>query len=62
METAETYSAVSLRLQNPNLANDYLEYLGEYKAICKTVLARESGGPWGLFDEKTPQNLVTLSL
>jgi hypothetical protein len=44
---------VSLRPRNPNYAMDYLKYLGEYKAICKTHLARESG-PWdGLFDENT---------
>jgi hypothetical protein len=48
---------VSLRLRDPNFANDYLDFLGENKAICKTALGRES-------DEKKlrVENLVTLSL
>jgi hypothetical protein len=33
-------SAVPL---NPNFLNDYLDFLGEYEAICETVLAPESG-------------------
>jgi hypothetical protein len=38
-----------------DLSNDYLDFLGEYKAICETALARESG-PFGrLFDEKKPR-------
>jgi hypothetical protein len=35
--------AVSLTLQNPNFSNDYVDFLGEYEAICKTALAHESG-------------------
>jgi hypothetical protein len=34
IETAET---------DPNFANDYLNFLGENEAICKTALGRESG-------------------
>jgi hypothetical protein len=34
---------VSMTPMNPNFANDYLEYLGEYEAICEAALARESG-------------------
>jgi hypothetical protein len=41
IESAETIPMVLLRPQNLNFANDYLEYLGEYKAICQT--ACESG-------------------
>jgi hypothetical protein len=45
---------VSLRLRDPNFAveDDYLNYLGEYEAICETALARESGTEGGLFDGK----------
>jgi hypothetical protein len=28
--------------RNPNFANDYLDFLGEYEAICTTALGRES--------------------
>jgi hypothetical protein len=28
---------------DPNFANDYLDFLGENEAICKTALGRESG-------------------
>jgi hypothetical protein len=42
-ETAESDSAVSLRPRDPNFANDYLDFLGENEAICKTALGRESG-------------------
>jgi hypothetical protein len=52
METTETDPAVSLRLQNPNFENDYLNFLGENEAICKTALGRESGPLGELFDEK----------
>jgi hypothetical protein len=40
------------------------DYLGEYEAICETVLARESGPYVGLIGEKKPEveNLVLLSL
>jgi hypothetical protein len=49
--------------RNPNFSNDYLDFLGEYKAICETALARESGPLGGLFDEKPKlENLVTLPL
>jgi hypothetical protein len=30
-----------------------MDFLGEYEAICKTALGRESGPWWGLFDEKS---------
>jgi hypothetical protein len=36
-------TAVSLRPRDHNFANDYLNFLGEYEAICEKVLARESG-------------------
>jgi hypothetical protein len=36
-------SRYSLRPQNTNFANDCLEYLGKYEAICGTALALESG-------------------
>jgi hypothetical protein len=36
-------SAVLLRPRKPNFANDYLDFLGENEAICKTALGRESG-------------------
>jgi hypothetical protein len=59
-------SAISLKPWNPppNLANDYLEYLGEFEVICETALARESGLKGGLmFEKKTRfENLVTLPL
>jgi hypothetical protein len=64
IETGGSDSAVWLRPRDPNFANDYLDFIGENEAICKTALGRESG-PWGgLFDEKKPrvENLVTLSL
>jgi hypothetical protein len=35
--------AVSMRPRDPNFANDYLDFLGENEAICKTALGRESG-------------------
>jgi hypothetical protein len=34
---------VSLRLHNPNFANNYLDYLGEYEAICETAIAVNQG-------------------
>jgi hypothetical protein len=38
------------------MRSHYLEYLGEFEAICKTALAREAGlyklVGWGLLDEK----------
>jgi hypothetical protein len=43
IETAGFDSAVSLRPRDPNFANDYLNFLGENEAICKTALGRESG-------------------
>jgi hypothetical protein len=39
----KTDPAVSLRPRDPNFANDYLDFLGENEAICKTALGRESG-------------------
>jgi hypothetical protein len=44
--------AVSLRLGNPNFANNYLEYLREFEAIGEPALARESGPERELFYEK----------
>jgi hypothetical protein len=38
--------------RNPNFANDYFDFLGEYEAICETALALESEPKGGLFDEK----------
>jgi hypothetical protein len=46
---------VSLKLQKPSFANDYLDLLGEYDAICETALACESGPLKGLFDKKKGQ-------
>jgi hypothetical protein len=43
IEAAESHPAVSLKPRNPNFANNYLEYLGEFEAMCETALARESG-------------------
>jgi hypothetical protein len=37
IETAGTNTAVSLKLRNPNFANDYLDFLGEYVAIYETA-------------------------
>jgi hypothetical protein len=34
--------AVALTPRNPNFSNHYLDFLGEYEAICETALARES--------------------
>jgi hypothetical protein len=49
-ETAESWtkmctsdSAVSMRQGNRNFAHDYLDFLGENEAICKTTLGHESG-------------------
>jgi hypothetical protein len=43
---------VSLRPLKQTISNDYLEFLGDFEAICKTALAPESGSKGGLFDEK----------
>jgi hypothetical protein len=43
IETVGSVSAVSLRPRDPNFAHDYLDFLGENEAICKTALGRESG-------------------
>jgi hypothetical protein len=52
--------AVSL---NPNFVNDYLEYLGEFAAIYKTSLARESKPQGDCSMKKLRiENLVTLPL
>jgi hypothetical protein len=52
-------SAVSIETAGSKLCNDYLDFLGEYGAICQTTLARESG-PQGRLFEKKPrvENLV----
>jgi hypothetical protein len=44
--------------------NFIVEYLWEYKAICKKALTRVSGAQMELFDEKKPEveNFVTGSL
>jgi hypothetical protein len=34
----KTDPAVSMRQRDPNFANDYLDFLGEYEAICKTAI------------------------
>jgi hypothetical protein len=48
---------------DPNFSNDYLDFLGEYEAICETALAPESWPKGGLFGKKPRiENLVTLSL
>jgi hypothetical protein len=48
---------------NLNFTNDYLDFLGEYEAICEPALARESGPKGYYFMEKPRvENLVTLSL
>jgi hypothetical protein len=51
-------SAVCMRPRKPYISNNYLDFLGEFKAIFETALAHE------LFDGKKPriENLVTLSL
>jgi hypothetical protein len=36
-------SAVSLRPWKLTTSNEYLAFLGEFKAICETALAHESG-------------------
>jgi hypothetical protein len=43
---------VSLRPWNLNFAKEYLVYLGEYEAICKTALIHDSVPQRGLFDFK----------
>jgi hypothetical protein len=35
--------AVSLTPRNLNFASDYLDFLGQYEAMCETALARDSG-------------------
>jgi hypothetical protein len=37
-----------LRPRDPNFAKDYLDFLGENEAICKTALGRESGPLGGI--------------
>jgi hypothetical protein len=39
--------AMSLTPRNPNFANGYFDFLGEYEAICEMALARESGPKGG---------------
>jgi hypothetical protein len=57
IDTAETISAVSVtplkQLWGSGLNSNNVDYLGEFEAICETVLARESGAQGVLFDEKT---------
>jgi hypothetical protein len=47
-----------------DFANFRSDFLGEYDAICKTVLDCSSGTYMGFIDEKKPrvENLVLLSL
>jgi hypothetical protein len=35
------------------MSNDYLEFLGDFEAICETALVSESGPQGVLIDEKT---------
>jgi hypothetical protein len=49
----EAASAVSLRPLKRTISNDYLEFLGDFEAICETALARESGPQGVLIDEKS---------
>jgi hypothetical protein len=35
--------AVTLSPRNPIFSNEYLDFVGEYEAICETALACESG-------------------
>jgi hypothetical protein len=63
-ETAESASALTLRLWKPMLSNDYLDYLGEFESISKTALAHESGSKGESFMLKkkpTVKNLMSLS-
>jgi hypothetical protein len=53
IDTAGSDPAVSLTPRNPNFSNDYLDFFGEYVAICERALAPESRPVGGLFDEKT---------
>jgi hypothetical protein len=53
IETAEAAFAVSLRPLKQTISNDYLEFLGDFEAICETALARETGPLGMLIDEKT---------
>jgi hypothetical protein len=43
IETAEAASTVSLRPLKPTISNDYLEFLGDFEAICEMALAPD---PW----------------
>jgi hypothetical protein len=43
IDTSGSDPAVSLIPRNPNFANDYLDFLGEYEAIYETALALEKG-------------------
>jgi hypothetical protein len=40
---SQSDSAVSMGPRKPNFAKDYLDFLGEKEAICKTALGHESG-------------------
>jgi hypothetical protein len=42
-ETAKAASAISLIPLKPKISNNYLKFLGDFEAICKTTLAPESG-------------------
>jgi hypothetical protein len=54
LEAAGSDPAMSMRL-----SNDYFDFLGEYGAICKMALARESGPPGGLFDGKNRESKIS---
>jgi hypothetical protein len=43
IETAESASALSLKLRKPTISNKYLRFLSEFEAICETALVCESG-------------------
>jgi hypothetical protein len=40
IEAAEAASAVSLRPLKPTISNYFLEFLGDFEAICETALAQ----------------------
>jgi hypothetical protein len=42
-ETAEAASMVSYKPRKPTISNEYLKFLGKFKAIYETALAHESG-------------------
>jgi hypothetical protein len=43
IESAEAASAVSLKSRKPTISDEYLKFLGKFKAICETALALNQG-------------------